>query len=87
MKAVSAWTTTDGKVFTNQKEAQAHELRLLRSDSAKQVANKIAGEIGSHEVGGESILEALMNNADELIAALSVKIPSNRGRKSKTEAA
>ncbi len=80
MKAVSAWTTTDGTVFTDQKEAQAHELRLLRSAALKPLLSKMAGQLDV-AIGEQVLEQVLLSNAEELHVALGVKVPSNRGRK------
>lgn len=83
MKAVSAWTTSDGAVFTNQKDAQTHELRLLRSAALKPLLSKLVDQrnTGSAVISEYDLEQMLLDNAEELHAALGVKIPSNRGRK------
>lgn len=90
MKAVSAWTTTDGVVFTDNKLAQAHELNLLRRSALKPLLAGMTDQL-HHESGGdtriddETLEKVILDNADALRAALSVKPATNRGRKSKDE--
>ncbi|MEO9387106.1 MULTISPECIES: hypothetical protein [Chromobacterium] len=84
MKATRAYTAFDGKLFTDAKECEKYELSLMRGEALKPLAEKIAQEVGpidSPEHAGETILNALMRNAEDLKSALSVKLATNRGRK------
>lgn len=93
MKAVSAWTTSDNQVFTDAKLAKAHELRVLRKAALAETAEKISEQLdkqcggGALRVDGKTVLNVLLDNADAVLAGLSVKIATNRGRKAKSEAA
>lgn len=90
MKAVSAWTTADGKVFTDAKLAAAHELALVRREALLPLAAKLSDELesktgGDVRVDAETIMDVLMENGDALRDALNAKPTSNRGRKAKEE--
>lgn len=92
MKAVSAWTTSDGQIFTDNKQAQKHEQRILRKAALENLSEKIADQLdresgGEVRVDGVTILGMLLDNADELLAGLSAKPATNRGRKKQEAAA
>lgn len=79
MKRVSAYQATDGQVFTDRAACKKHQTTLDILSGVRDIAGRIQGDSrfeddnGYYSVGGADLVTFLIENRDDLIAALTAK--------------
>jgi len=90
MKAVAAWTTTDGRVFTDFAQAKTHEKTIVRTAALKPVVRTMLNAIQRSDpefaITEDDLLAMMLAHGDALEAALRAR-PDYGRRKKKSAAA
>lgn len=85
MKAVAAWTTTDGQVFTDFAQAKTHEKTIVRTAALKPVVGTMVNEMlradPDFPLDKDALLNMLLANGDALEAALRARPDYGRRKK------
>lgn len=91
MKAVAAWTTTDGRVFTDFAQAKTHEKTIVRTAALKPVVHTMLTDIQRADpeftITEDDLLAMMLAHGDALEAALRARPDYGRRKKKAASAA
>ena len=91
MKAVAAWTTTDGRVFTDFAQAKTHEKTIVRTAALKPVVRTMLTDIQRADpeftITEDDLLAMMLAHGDALEAALRARPDYGRRKKKAATAA
>lgn len=91
MKAVAAWTTTDGRVFTDFAQAKTHEKTIVRTAALKPVVRTMLTDIQRADpeftITEDDLLAMMLAHGDALEAALRARPDYGRRKKKAASAA